>query len=178
MSHLNTTLRQELLEMQAHDQEMRKALFEKYKPGVPFEPHDQDWAESLDQTNRARMKEIIAQYGWPGKSLVGDDGAKAAWLLIQHADRDLAFQKSCLELLEAAATAGEASLTDWAYLTDRVHIHEGKPQVYGTQLQLTHGGFTVGAIEDEAQVDERRAKIGLGPLADYIAATKQLYQKK
>ena len=55
--------------------------------------------------------------------------------------------------------------------------HEGKPQVYGTQLQLVNGEFTAGEIEDETRVDERRARIGQGPLAEYIAATKPFYTK-
>src|SRR5476651_1198115 len=34
--------------------------------------------QEIDIPNTERMKKIIAQYGWPGKSLVGQDGASAA----------------------------------------------------------------------------------------------------
>jgi hypothetical protein len=37
--------------------------------------------------NLARLKEIVEQHGWPTISLVGVDGAAAAFLLAQHADR-------------------------------------------------------------------------------------------
>jgi hypothetical protein len=32
--------------------------------------------------------EILDTYGWPGKRLVGDDGAEAAWMLALHAMPD------------------------------------------------------------------------------------------
>jgi hypothetical protein len=41
--------------------------------------------------------------------LVGEDGAHAAWLLAQHADRDPAFQRRCLDLLTQAVAGREAS---------------------------------------------------------------------
>jgi hypothetical protein len=49
--------------------------------------------QAVDAANTARMKRIVAERGWPGRSLVGDDGAQAAWLLVQHADHDPAFQR-------------------------------------------------------------------------------------
>jgi hypothetical protein len=52
---------------------------------------------------------VIEKHGWPGKSLVGADGAQAAWLLVQHADLDREFQRQCLPLLKEAAEKGEAS---------------------------------------------------------------------
>ncbi len=38
-----------------------------------------------------RMREIVARVGWPGRRMVGDDGASAAWLLVQHSDTDPGF---------------------------------------------------------------------------------------
>lgn len=35
---------------------------------------------------------VIAEVGWPGRSMVGDDGASAAWLPVQHAGTDPVFQ--------------------------------------------------------------------------------------
>ena len=39
------------------------------------------------------QKLIVAQVGWPTKTLVGQRGARAAWLLVRHADLDVAFQR-------------------------------------------------------------------------------------
>ena len=181
MDPFNAELRQELLDRMARDQAMRQAIAERYKPGVslaPAELAELEEARQVDRANTARLREIVAQYGWPGRTLVGDDGANAAWLLVQHADQDVDFQRQSLALLEAAVAAGEASVTNLAYLVDRVRVHEGRLQLYGTQLRTVNGELTAGEIEDEAQVDERRARVGLGPLSEYVGMVKRLHEKE
>jgi hypothetical protein len=126
------------------------------------------------QTHTERMKVLIAQYGWLGYSLVGPMGADAAWLLVQHSDQDVPFQKYCLGLLEQSVAAGDADPRHLAYLTDRVLVAEGKRQRYGTQF---HGQHESLPIEDEAHVDERRAQMGLEPLDDYIRTAQQAFGK-
>jgi hypothetical protein len=74
----------------------------------------------MDDDNTAWLRTAIDEYGWPGRTLVGAEGAHAAWLIAQHADRSPAFQRRCLKLLENAVAAGEAEAADLAYLTDRV----------------------------------------------------------
>ncbi len=160
-------LRQELLERVEEDQKARAA--------IPNDPAKVTLAlvtsvQSVDKANTAWLKQIIQKYGWPGKSLVGEDGAHAAWLLVQHADLDRDFQKHCLKLMEKAVQVGEASGPDYAYLTDRVRTGEGQPQVYGSQLKFVGGEYVPLPIEDEANVDKRRAAVGLPPLAEYLKA--------
>lgn len=159
---------QELMSMQGHDQIVRSTISVKYAPGVLIEPDDLARWTFVDRVNTARMKEIVAQYGWPGHSLVGEEGALAAWLLVQHADEDVGFQKHCLELLRTAVAAGEASAKHLAFLTDRVRVNEGKPQLYGTQLKARDGNWESADIEDVARLDERRAAVGLGPLPENV----------
>ena len=89
----------------------------------------------VDKKNTLEMKKIINKYGWPEKSLLGKKGAFNAWLLVQHADHDIDFQEKCLKLLTAAADKGEVDKKRVAYLTDRVLLHRGKKQIYGTQLR-------------------------------------------
>lgn len=124
----------------------------------------------VDAADRARLKQIIRHYGWPGFDLVGTDGESYAFEVVQHSDDDRAFQKRCLPLIESAVKQGQAMLNDAAYLTDRILWGEHKPQVYGTQWHTP--------IEDPAHVDQRRASVGLGPLAAYQAQLKQMYQPK
>jgi len=47
------------------------------------------------------LEQVVTGIGWPGKSRVGEDGARAAWLPTQLADSDPAFQRRCLDLLIA-----------------------------------------------------------------------------
>jgi len=169
-------LQQELLQRMRADQEARKpmlALMQQYKGVDPEEIKKMDLPavkhlNEIDRQNIDRMKKIVKQYGWPGKSLVGRDGAHAAWLLVQHADHDRLFQKRCLILLAEAFKKGEATGEEFAYLTDRVQIGEKKKQVYGTQLKEVDGKYQPVAIEDEANVDHRRQEVGLPPLAQYL----------
>ena len=63
--------------------------------------------EKIDTANLVRMKEIVAKYGVPSKTLVGDKGAQNAFLLIQHSDSDPAFQAKCLKLMEPMLAKGE-----------------------------------------------------------------------
>jgi hypothetical protein len=183
---LNDELSQELLAMMKADQDARFKLIEVMKKGnlnpdkvkeKSAVPEAEAVAE-LDKKHTQRMKQIIEQHGWPGKSLVGVQAANAAWLLVQHADQDRAFQKKCLPLLEAAVKKGEATGQQLAYLTDRVLCGEGKKQRYGTQLKQEGDKMVPQPIEDEANVDKRRAEIGLQPLAEYIKFATEMYKGK
>jgi hypothetical protein len=123
----------------------------------------------VDGENLPWFKRVVADRGWPGRLAVGEDGANAAWLLAQHADADPAFQRQCLELLTIAAERGDATKSQVAYLTDRVLLHEGQPQEFGTQAIARNGQWAPRLLRDPDGVDERRAAMSLGPLADYLA---------
>lgn len=128
----------------------------------------------IDGENTAWVKALVLEHGWPGISRVGEEGAANAWLLVQHADADVDFQERCLDLIGKAVMRGEASPTHLAYLEDRVAMHRGRPQLYGTQFVQKDGELVPHPIEDEAHVDERRAAVGLEPLADYAARLRGL----
>jgi ketosteroid isomerase-like protein len=161
-------LRGEILALAEEDQAARLGVMPPNKPT----PEDFARLTAADERSTARMTQIVKAHGWPGKSLVGDDGSRRAWLLVQHADRDVAFQKECLALLEKAVKSGEADGINLAYLADRVAVAEGRKQVYGTQFDDDN---EPSPIEDEAHVDERRNAIGLAPLAEYRKEVQDLY---
>jgi len=181
---INEDLRQELLRRSKEDQEARKRFLElmgrrgQRDPAEAKTQQDPDAKklQEVDRANTARMKEVVAKFGWPGKSLVGRDGAHAAWLLIQHADLDRPFQKRCLDLLREAFKRGEATGEQFAYLTDRVLIGENKKQLYGSQFQQRDGKWVPNPIEDEANVDKRRKEVGLPPLAEYEKLIRKMYE--
>lgn len=115
---VDTCLRDELLAMRHDDQRLRwHALGQN-------DPHAQAAAWSTvaeaDRRHTSRIREIINTRGWPGRDLVGEDGARAAWLIVQHADHDPQFQAHCLPLLAAAVHTGQASPVDLVYLAHRV----------------------------------------------------------
>jgi len=165
-------LRQELLDRKEKDQVVRKEVMKQQPGAAEFTK-----MQKVDRENTAWLKKVIDERGWPGKALVGEDGAHAAWLLVQHADLDLAFQKKCLELLAAAVKKHDASAQDMAYLVDRVRVAEKKPQVYGTQLDQVDGALKPKPIEDEEHVDERRKEVGLPPLSEYLKFAEDAYSQ-
>ena len=129
----------------------------------------------VDRSNTQRMRVVIAQYGWPTRAMVGDDGAAAAWLLVQHADQDPAFQQRCLALIEAQP-AGEVSGESRALLTDRVLLARGAKQRFGSQFEGNcTSGFTIQPLEEPDKVDERRASYGLPSLAAYVDFAKTVF---
>jgi hypothetical protein len=128
----------------------------------------------VDTENTGRLGEIVERHGWPTRTLVGEDGANAAWLLVQHADLSPKFQRKCLDLM-ARVPRDEVSPRDLAYLTDRVLLAEGKKQVYGTQFTMANGKCTPRPLEDEANVDKRRKEVGLPPLAEYLREAESYY---
>lgn len=130
--------------------------------------------EQIDAENTKWLKTVLDQHGWPTKSLAGKDGAHAVWLLVQHADRDTKFQRHCLDLM-SKLPKGEIPPQDVAYLTDRVLLAEGKMQLYGTQFAPKDGKLQPKPIEDEPNVDARRAAVGLPPMAEYVKILDEQY---
>jgi hypothetical protein len=122
-----------------------------------------------DRARADRLEEIVDEYGWPTFSMVGEDGATAAWAIAQHADHDVELQERMLDLMKVAAADGEADPSQTAFLEDRVALNLGRPQIYGSQIGCVDGEAVPGPIEDEQNVDARRAEVGLDPLDDYLA---------
>lgn len=76
-------------------------------------------------------------------------------------------QRAFLDALRDAVSRGEAAPAHLAYLEDRVRVHAGQPQLYGTQFTFTEGELGPYPIEDPQRLDERRAEAGLEPFAAY-----------
>ena len=155
---LNDTVRSELLNLRAEDQRVRGLL---ERDGRLYRGYDPEM-EAVHRRNAGRLRDIITELGWPGRSVAGDDGAEAAWLIAQHAIGEPAFQRKCLELLDQAARVGEAPLWQPAYLLDRIRMFEGWPQVYGTQMAPDEEGqMAVWPIAGRQTLNERRRSVGL-----------------
>ena len=125
--------------------------------------------QDVDRRNTLRMKQIVAKHGWPIRRMVGIDGSRAAWLLVQHADQAVGFQRKCLTMMAAHQQDGQVRREDVAYLTDRVLVNEGRPQVYGTQMHEVNGRRQPRPIRNAETVDIRRKSMQLSTLKEYIA---------
>lgn len=173
---MNEELAAELARMAADDQRARdKASGGSHRPGPAVSQEGVAEMRRVDARNTRRLREILDEHGWPGRSLVGDEGVQHAWLIAQHADDDVEFQRRALALLTEAVAADDAPASLVAYLTDRVRMHEGQGQLYGTQIMdLREDEVVPFAIDDPAGLDHRRAQVGLPPFACYAERVKKL----
>jgi hypothetical protein len=162
---MNESLIKELIRRGKQDQNMRNKCLK-----------DGCWDDSVDKENTKFMKEIIKNTGWPKISDVGKKAANIAWLLVQHADLDPAFQKQCLKLIESLPE-GEIDKRNIAYLVDRVLVTEGKPQLYGSQFNGIGKTLAVQPIKDISNLDKRRKKMNLGSFAEYEKIMTKNYGK-
>ncbi len=110
------------------------------------------------------------EHGRPTADQVGEEAARAAWLIAQHADHQLDVQRRAPRLLEQAVEAGLASPRDLAFLRDHALVNEGRKQIYGTQITGVKDGSPVPWLcEDPARMDALRAEAGIEPFAVHVA---------
>lgn len=164
MQYSNESLSQELVALAKGDLSVRDELVADGSLGLHgYHPR----MEAVHKDNAARLAEIIEQYGWPGLTLVGEEGAWAAWLIVQHSIGNPPFMRQCLCLLKQAASNGEAIAWQVAMLEDRIRMYEGKPQIYGSQFQPDKNGqLNPYQIESPKSVNDRRLAVGLNTVEE------------
>ncbi len=159
------TLQTRLLALRARDEEVRAelaadgSLFAGYHPRM----------EAVHRANAQALRVVIQEYGWPDEELAGPAGAEAAWLVAQHAIGEPSLMRHCRALLDQASAVGRVPRWQFAYLDDRIRVFEGKPQRFGTQIDLRPEGPAVHALEDASEVDARRQEVGLPAIAVILA---------
>ncbi|VXC88536.1 DUF6624 domain-containing protein [Sphingomonas sp. AX6] len=121
-----------------------------------------------DRKNTEMLKALVAEQGWPTIGRVGAVPSHSAWLLVQHADHDPAFQLRALRLMEPLAAKSEVRPANYAYLYDRVMLKIVGKQRYATQVTCDGGKRVPRPLEDGVDAEAERAKMSLGSLADYI----------
>lgn len=152
---LDTVLvRSHLLKILERDQMVRKGgdsvLFRSY----------------IDSTNLLEIESIISTYGWLGKSAVGEKASSTLFYVIQHSN--LEKQLKYFPLLQKSVEQGESKPSFMALMHDRILMQQGKKQIYGSQVLLNEKGEQVFyPIEDEKNVNERRAKMGMQSIEEY-----------
>ncbi len=159
----------DLVEMDTDSSDRRAALLAATEP----DPQALRDLIRLEQTHAARLREIVARYGWPGRALVGPAASQAAWRILQKAEWQPGLQAELLARVTDQVASGEIPAEEYAQLTDRVRVARGQPQVYGTQFRILQRGAErylqpSTPIENPDGLDLRRAGLGLPPHADYL----------
>lgn len=121
----------------------------------------------VDAANTAYVKSILPVDGWFRVRRDGAEVAHNAWLIVQHSP-DHAFQRAILLRMKPLVASGDASGADYALLYDRTEMFEGRPQLYGSQMTCVSGRWQAARTVDPAELDNRRAAMGLPPMAEYL----------
>jgi hypothetical protein len=161
--NVDEVLRDELVAMRAEDLRVRDELLQSGELGAGYAPR----MEAVHRRNAARLRQIIAEHGWPDSELVGPEGTLAAWFIAQHAIGEPDFQHRALSLVQEKVRQGKVPPAQEAYLFDRIAMYEGRPQRYGTQsLPCRDGQYRRWKTEDPKHLNERRADMGLPRVED------------
>lgn len=171
-ANYDKVLEKELAEIYTDDQEIRGEFMSVYRAKNPDKRKMDSIGkimERKDSINLIKVIKILDERGWLGKNVVGDQGNKTLFLVIQHAD--LKYQQKYLPMLRDAVKNGNADAGNLAYLEDRVALREGRRQIYGSQgaKNKKTNKMYISPMIDPDNVDKRRAEVGLGPIAEYAA---------
>lgn len=167
---MNRILAKKIQEMAKLDQARRKAgTISSYA----------NWKDKglIIKENTKTLKKIVKQFGWPTIQLVGKKASNLAWLLVQHADHDLKFQRYCLRLMIKEAKRGSVLWENVAYTTDRILVNDGRPQLYGTQFYESKAKLIPRLIKNVDNLNERREKMGLEPFEVYKNKLLKQYRR-
>ena len=178
-SPINTKLKHELDSILAMDQLFREYISTRLDsvridcisrafniPGNNFSGGLVSLLNKTDSINLIRVKAILEQYGYPGKTLVGEPTNEAVFYVIQHSNEIDRY----LLLIEKAAKAGELPFYLYAMMKDRSLMYNNRPQIWGSQAKgmsvvnkvtgKTEWKFFIWPIEDPAHVNQRRKEAG------------------
>jgi hypothetical protein len=155
--------RDQLLARAAEDQEARRQVV-----ADPTNAEANQRALAVDRANTAWLRPLVRACGWPARSAIGEDAARAAWLIAQHADMTPEFQREAAAAMLASVQAGEANGAQLASLVDRHARLQKIPQTYGMQFTIEGGVMRFLPIKHPEQLDARLKVIGLRPFACYV----------
>jgi len=168
----NKDLQIELIKMHLNDQSVRGNIMRDIIIKYKLDQYEltKDLAVSVDQKNRDRLKEIIRDFGFPTRQMVGKDAMQGVFLIIQHSDGDKDWQKEQLPRIEEAVRKGDMDGQSYAYLYDRIKINGGEKQLYGTQFKNVdpvNKTLVLAETEDIENLDKRRMEVGMMPIKIY-----------
>ena len=167
----NLKLRNELVKLATETQEMVGDYLhaEQKKDSLAKKLTEQN------EKNTARLCAAIKEFGWPTSGLVDEGGVGAAFFLLKTSV-PYEMQRDLLPVIVASSKTDPNQKPEFAGLIDRLRISAGMKQLFGTQAESMNGLLVVYPIEDEAHVDELRARYNLAPMADHIKTLERQYQ--
>lgn len=141
---LNSELKKELDSIYNSDQIMREYVNSKTSDlrrtqieielGYKFKNIKEAYDKMVenDSLNIKSVEKYIRNYGYVGKSIVGEPTNETMWYVIQHSNRI----EKYYPLIKNAAEKNELPKILAAKMYDRILVNKGKEQIYGTQGRI------------------------------------------
>lgn len=126
------------------------------------------------RSNFPAIEKIFRQFGFPGYALAGRKTSEQYFLLVQHSDFNPEFQLKVLKSMKKEVLKQNASGQNFAFLTDRVEINFGRPQIYGTQVIMGRN-TQIKPCVDPNKLNERRHSIGLPTIEEYLEKCNEVF---
>jgi len=165
----------ELLDGGISDERKQELLKELSITENDFLENERYLFQKNDSLNLVEVERIIKEYGYPGKSLVGEPENEAAWFVIQHSDKIEVY----FPLIKKAGEEDEIGMTKVAMMEDRMLMYRGEAQIYGTQgkgifkvknpTKQDDVLYIIWPIKDPENVDELRKAVGFNSTVEEYA---------
>ncbi|MCD6179531.1 MAG: hypothetical protein J7K39_06470 [Bacteroidales bacterium] len=118
--------------------------------------------------NIKKIREILDKYEWPELAQIGEQGNRTICNVLQHADQET--REHYIPLMKQAVLDKKLEPRYLVRAEDRIATDKGELQIYGGQMKYypETKSFNVWPVFDPENIDKRRAKIGLEPIADFL----------
>lgn len=151
-----------LLDQNAQKYDLKKVERKEYSDSMEVE------FNKLCAKNLIVVKEYFKTNGFPGIKENGNISSLDFWLIVQHGDNDVAFQRKVVKAMKKELKHKNANARNYAYLYDRVQKNQKKPQLYGTQMVWDSlGVHSPYKLKSPEKVNQLRKEMELEPIEDY-----------
>ena len=165
-------LKEELEKMALKQRELLQEIVAKNQS----KQSDRDKLHKLYEKHTVRLCEILKTSGWPTTTVVDRSGVLSAFEILKSS-ASYEMQRDLLPVIVAAIKKDPLQKSEFAGLFDRLRVSAGMKQLFGTQAVSAGGFLILYPIEDESNVDARRAEFGLSTMRQNIANMERIYGK-
>ena len=118
--------------------------------------------------NEKKVRSILDTFGWPSKEISGERGNLTLCNVLQHSEN--AVRIHYLPMMRQAVKDKKLEVRFLVRAEDRIATELGELQIYGGQMKYYKEtkSFNVWPVFDPANIDKRRAAIGLEPIATFL----------
>lgn len=119
-----------------------------------------------DIQNQMSAISIIENCGWDLIVQADKKSIFSLFIIIQHTNKYT--RKKYFNKFKEYSEKGYLPLKSLALMEDRMLMDDNLPQIYGSQIIIKNGKQYIWSIQNAEQIDERRLKIGLDSLSNYL----------